>query len=64
MTLEKRTNGNVTGTTNFAGHAAQGENMDEGEWGSGSREQPEAGNQVSQGQALPLGPASEREAPA
>lgn len=53
MTLEKRTNGNVTRTTNFAGHAARGENGDDGEWGSGFREQPEAGNQASQGQTQP-----------
>jgi hypothetical protein len=53
MTLEKRTNGNVTGTTNFAGHAARGKNVDDGEWGSGFREQPEAGNQAIRDQAPP-----------
>ena len=53
MTLEKRTNGNVTGTTNFAGHAARGKNVDNGEWGSGFREQPEAGNQAIRDQAPP-----------
>jgi hypothetical protein len=64
MTLEKRTNGNMTGTTNFAGHAARGGSGNDGVVGLRLPETTGSRKSGITGQAPPLGPASERETPA